>query len=820
MPPELSEGEHREASGPPRPKWLTAMADALRKVSAWSQGNRLKAALLAGGCVLLAGGGVAIWCLLEASPGPQYLTLEMAMEALDCGAYDQARQAAEMLRAGGLSPLDALGAPSFVLGAAAAYEADDAWATDKEHLYLISARYLEEARDLGFPPGREGQGLFLLGRSLYLSGRLAASRPVLNEALEANPGMRTEIHRLLAAAYFEDANPKFPEALEHNAVYLSDPTLASEARHRGLLQRAEILLQLGKTSECLSTLDKIPPDALNHVEAVVTRGRVLMQEARALKKTSDTPEESQPGAVEKYYAAIKTFRLAQGQDTLAAQATRKAMYLIGVCYLELGDDRAALEQFGRTRDKYIRTPEALASDFQIAEASRRLGRDREALAAYRRALRGVTDVKQYSNPWLALDRLRAGVLEAYEHYRDKEDFETCLQLTRLLYPVFSQSRMVELTGETHQLWGRSLLDRARHLPLSEAEPLERQGRAQLRRAGRAYEELAKLRVITSHYPDDLWDSAECYREGHAYQKAVEVLQEYLKNQWRRRHPRALVNLGEALLTVGRIDEALAALEECIEFHPRDAASFRARLAASQAHQEKGEIEQAEALLEENLNGGFLAPESNEWRDSLFSLGQMLHTAGRYEEATARLEEAVARYPDAQQTVEARYMLADCYRRRARLVEKTLEDDLIESVRLARSREISELLQAGLGQYQRVRETLCGREQATELTRAEKSMLRNCYFSIGSILFDLGQYDEAVKAYWSATNRYQSSPEGLESYVQIARACRRLNRRDEARKALEQAKVMLDRMQTPGEFELTTIYTPEQWADVLDWMGKL
>ena len=109
-----------------------------------------------------------------------------------------------------------------------------------------------------------------------------------------------------------------------------------------------------------------------------------------------------------------------------------------------------------------------------------------------------------------------------------------------------------------------------------------------------------------------------------------------------------------------MDGALAAFEECIEFHPRDAAAYRARLGASQAHAEKGEMEQAEALLEENLTG-YLAPDSIEWRDSLFAMGRLCHRQGRFEDAAQRLEEAVHRYPDCDQTLPAYYLLAECNR---------------------------------------------------------------------------------------------------------------------------------------------------------------
>ncbi len=820
MPPEASEGERREASGSTRPPWLASLAEAPREAFDWAQAHRVVAGLVAGACALAVAGAVTFWLLAAGSVGPEDPTLDRAMDALDRGAYKEARQMAEALRDGRLSPDDPLGAPSFLLGAAAAYEAEDAWRVEKEPLNLVAARYLEEARDLGFPPGREGEGLYLLGRSLYLTGQMAAGRIVLRQALEANPRRQTEVHRLLAAAYLDDANPKLMEALEHNAIALADHTLADDGRHQGLLQRAEILLRLGKTSECLETLDQIPPEAKRHVEAVVIRGRVLLLEARALKHAAEATEEDGKRASEKYHAAIKTLRLAQGHDTLSAQASRKAMYLIGVCYQELGDARAALSQFARTRRKYVSTPEATAAGFQIAELARRLGRDREALAAYRQALATIGDVKQYSNPWLSLDDLRAGLLEAQQHYRDAEDFETCLELTRLFYPVFSRARTIELVAETYQLWGRSLLARADDLPLSKAAPLVREGRTRLRRAGRTFGRLAEHRVTTSHYSDDLWDAAKCYLEGQGYEEAVEGLQKYLKSRPRRGHPQALVDLGEARLAVGQVEEAIAAFEECIEFHPRDAAGYRARLLASQAYQEMGDIEKARALLEENLSGGFLTPDSREWRDSLFSLGRMLHVTGRHEEAILRLEEAVKRYPDSPQTIEARYLIADSYRRQAKLTETKLDEDLIESVRLAFSKQIAECLLAALDQYRQARDALTQREKTAELSRAEKSLLRNCYFSIGNALFDLGRDDEAIQAYTLATGRYPNEPETIEAYVQIARAYHRLDKPEQARRTVEQAKVVLDRIGSQAEYERTTIHGADEWLSVLDSLAGL
>jgi len=825
MPPEVPEKSRPTFSATLRKGW-ELVAAGLRIGGAWIRANRLKAGLLAGGCLLVVGGVVA-WWLATAMTGSVdgALHLDVALEALDEGEYLEAQRVARMLRDERAYTPDALGGPAFVLGAVAAWEANMSWTSDKNDFYLLSARYLEEARKLGFPPGRHGEGLYLLGRSLCLSGQTPASRPVLREALKSHRAKKTEICLLLADAYLNDANPKCPEALDYITTYLSDQGLPVEARHQGLARRAQILLQLGKIAECTSTLEKIPSDAANYAEAIVVRGQVLIHEARALQAAAQPPDgheppeaapspdastpgaENQAEALQKYQAAVNSLRLAQDRATLSTQAGRKAMYLIGVCLLESEDYRAALTQFDRTRRTHPETPEALSATFRAGELLQRLGRGTDALAAYYRALAQVSDPRDYNNPWIPLEELRRRTREAYRDYLEAEDFEACLRFTRFLHPLFPQWQALELEAEAHHAWGRALLAPTDHLPPNEAKPLWRRGREQFRRAGQDYERLAKLRTTTRFYPDDLWNSAENYLEGHDYENAARLLGLYLKSESRRRHPRALADLGAAMLALGRSDEALKAFRECIEFHPRDAASYRARLGASQAHLEKGETQRAEELLRENLNGEDLTPTSEEWRHSLFGLGRLLHREGRYGEAIRRLEEALSRYPDSAGAGEARYLIADSYRQHAELLEEELEKDLIETARVARSKKVYELLHSALEHYRRAQVALIRRQETTELTRVEKSMLRNCCFAIGDVLFDLGQYDDAIKAYSAAGNRYQDEPEVLEAYVQTARAYRQLDKPQEARGSLEQAKLLLKRMQATADFQKTTNYDP-------------
>ena len=239
MPPNPPDDRAPEQARPTlRRRWKSPI-DGVRALLTWTTQNRLRAGLVAGVC---AGSVVVVvfgWLAIASrrSIGPP-VTLDMVLNALDVGAYDDARRLANRLKEQGTLPMGQLGGPAFALGAAAAYEGDDTWSKDKTSYYLLAARYLEEARDRGFPPGRRGQGLFLLGKSLYLSGQIPASRPMLLAALEVDPQKKTEIHRLLAGAYLSDANPKLEKALAENTLYLSDRKLPGADRHQGLLERA------------------------------------------------------------------------------------------------------------------------------------------------------------------------------------------------------------------------------------------------------------------------------------------------------------------------------------------------------------------------------------------------------------------------------------------------------------------------------------------------------------------------------------------------------------------------------------------------------
>ncbi len=793
-------------------------AATLRHPLRWlAQHRRLAVLLAAAG--MLSVGAIATVAVLWATrkPPEKIITLAETLAALDDGDYAEARHLAETMQRQGNLSMEDWGGPVFVLGVAAAHDADQAAEKTQAENYLIAARYLEEANNRGFPPGRQAEGLYLLGKTLTLAGRYAASRGVLQAALKTAAGpKKTEIHRLLATSDAEDAKPDLAKALAENALYLADPKLAPAARQEGRLQRAHLLFRLHRTAECLATLDQIPVTAGIGGRATVLRGQILYEEGRALKNKSGATAKDRRAARRKLEAAIEAFRLAQSRDTVSNQATRGAMYLMGLCLRELGDRRGAAGQLGQTARLFAEYPEGLAASFQEAELARESKRDADALAAYRRVLTAVTDPEHFHNSWLPLGQLQSSMLAVCHAYLDARNFQMALQVGRLLDPLFSQTQVLELTADVHTRWAQTLLDEAEHAPPAKADWLRRLGRAQWRQAGSVHLRLAQREVADRQYPERLWRSANAYVQGQDYRNAVRILQKYVKNETRQRHPQALLALGQALLALDELDKALAAFEDCILDHPRDAAAYRARLLAAGVRAEKGQFQQAEVLLQENLSGEHLTPDSKEWRDSLFALGELLHSQGRYAEATRRLEEFVHRYADAPQGLTARYLIADSCRHGG----QTIQEGSANSATAARRAALAvQLREKALGHYQWVLDNLENRNDR-ELTALERATLRNSQFAVGEIELDLGQYEAAVKAYTAAANRFADCPETLDARLRLAEAYRRLGQPFKARSTLEQAKAALARMPKGMRFDQTTNYDRREWGETLAWLSSL
>lgn len=799
-------------------------AGPLRRALGWIAAHRLAVGLLVGGCILtasIAAGGLWFW--LGAAEDDGTATLAAAFDAYDGGYIQEARRLAELLIENHMSSSETLGGAGFILGAIAYHETEDSLQADKRTDYLRAARYLEEAGDRGIPSDRKAEGLLLLGCSLYLSGQASASRAVLLDALRnaESEEKQIELKRMLADAYLAEPLAKLGDALKFNERLLAHKSLSPHERGAAMLQRAKIFLRMDRRDDCLATLKEMPEGARHRAEAGVVKGRLLMREAELIQaaaaKEGKTDVESSD-AKQKYEAAIDCFRAAQGSDTLNNSATREAMYLSGACYQQLQNYRAAAERLGRLQMLFPDTPEAAAADLRQAELARRFGRNEAALTAYRRLAKAADDPAAAHNPWYTADEARRSLLAAHQHYLETQNFEISLQLAKNSHPLIPKEQAIALVADTYRVWGDGLLARATHMPPAGAAAARHNGRASLRRAGMVYSQLAEMRVATEHYADDLWAACECFMRGQNYDEAIYLLHKYLDNESRRRNPQALVSLGRAYLALGKTDAALETFEKCVEYHPQDAESYRARLWAARTCREKGDAEKAEKILAGIIAGEEITPSSTVWQDALFDLGELEHERGKYAEAAGRLEEAVLRMPDSPRAVLGRYLIADSYRAKAGVESEKRRKILASGALVAPREHIVALLKSAQEQYQQVRDALDRRQSQGELYGPDREILRNCYMGVPDMFFEMEEYEKAVEQYALLIRRYQSRPLVLQAYLQTVRAQQRLGRMEDARRTLNRAKSVLERMPEDAEFGETTNMNKGQWAKLFDRMA--
>ncbi|MBN2579323.1 MAG: tetratricopeptide repeat protein [Pirellulales bacterium] len=802
-----------------RPWWKSPHA-ACRAASSWIGAHRRQAALTTV-LLLVPLLGLLAYRLIrpDSGLGPPTL-LEEVLAALDRGQYAETQALARRLRTQeGLAP-EEQGGPLFALGAATLHEALASMPRQRGQLLLIASRYLEEAMQRGFPPGRKGEGLFLYGKCLYEMGQVRACRPVLTAALKAERAPQSAIRLLLAASYLNDAKPRLSEALEQNTLYLSDKKLSTLQREEGLLQRGEILLQMNRVSECYAALAQVSGKSRLRTEAAFLRAQALMHEGRVLRRAK-TSEKTVPAAArEKYQAAIGILRQVQGYDAARPAAVRRAMYLVGLCFEAVGDDQAALAQFTRISGLYSGTPEGTAASFRSAELLFRLGRPGETLAAYRQTLNAYRQTSRVRNPWLTPRQLYAQLWKTYQQYLGRREFQRAEPYLALIEPLVSPERLLHMRAEFHADWAQALMRRAESASPGKREFRQIAARKQYRRAGASYTELARQFPAAPEYTDRIWDGAVAYFEGRDYRRAAKLFQVYLQNEVRNRRPQALAYLGESQLALGRVAAALETLKECIADYPRDVAACRARLLAACVCQEKGQFAEARRLLTENLQGDYLTPASKEWRGSLLTLGELLADEGRYEEAARRLEEFIGRYPDLPDNLLARYLLAETLRHSALAAEEAMKKDRARTSWGVQAERIRLLLAEALRQYRTVEEKLAAEPNAAELSARDQALLRNCSFAVGDVLYMQGQYEAAIQAYFDAAQRYDKQPESLAAYEQISRAYRRLNKPGEARSAIRQAQIALSRMNSDAPFESTSLFTRKQWKERLQRLSVL
>jgi tetratricopeptide (TPR) repeat protein len=837
--------EHSAGSAAPAKRSLLGRLSGL---PGWLKARPLRGGLVAlVGLLVIGGLAAATSALLPAKSKSSNELIEEALAKLDAGDHREARRLAAQARAvaGDAQPAD--GETLYVLGTALADDArQDLNPTERRTLNLIAARYLEDAQFRGIPEDRQLAARLLLGRCLHDGGRYAAAIPVLKSLQVKDPAQARAIHELLADCYLRITPPALDKALAQNELLLAIPGLTERDKDLARLQQSQILFEQKHWARGRELLAAIGETSSIYPEAVLLSARMALGDISKLDPAAERPTE----LVAECDTLLPKLRKLQESDSAAPEVVAQAQLLIALCNLGKGNDAEALSQFARVRRAFAGRPESLVAMLYEAELQQRKGDAAQSLALYQRLVQEAGVADAYHNPLLPLSELDTRLTAAFNAYVAANQFAEAVTLGTTFGPLLSDVRRAELAAKAHRAWGLHLLKTA-PAELAPRDVVEAEARDHFREAGLQLEELAELRIATRHYLEDLSASAQSYLDGHGFRQAIGMYRLLLAQDPSQNRPEALTGLGEALLSAGDAVGALKVLTECRELFPDHPATYRARFLAAEALEEQGKIAEAQELLSDNLYKHALTPQSVDWRDSLFALGNLLYRFALMQEARSRnegvddndldrrksaladlekahtlfveaqktLTEAIKRYPTAPQSIEARYRIAECFRHAAKWPRKRLSIITIETTRVALHRQMQQDLQSAVDEYSQLIAMLGDDKEAFQ-TPLHASILRNAYFARGDALFDLGRYEDAIKAYAAATNRFQHEPESLEAYVQIAACYRRLNRPVEARGTLEQARLVLGRIKADADFSRTTTNTREEWSQLLTWLAAL
>ena len=759
------------------------------------------------GALVLAG---LVFLRAKPSPTPPP-RLEDAFAALENREPAKALQIAGQLFQGGLPPEAPLGVIPLVRGLALAQLAESYRGEKQRELLRQATRFLEDALSLGVPESYTPLAKLVLGSAYHRLGNSPAARRLLSEQdWEALPEDRRRAFLLLFSDIWAAEDPAKVHAFLEK-ILASQP-LEEDLHAEVLLRKAWVLGRLGQTDEAIQVCQRVAPSAPLYARAKLLEGLLRLG---AIREETPGPRAhtvwankgSIAAALEAFAPAMRAFEEAIRHDNLTSRATGEALYWLGVCHAEAGDLSAAEAQWRSVVERFPTSPPGVAAAWAVGQKAQAEGNSQLALGWYRKALENARQLGPLEGlallewgRWLPGPAMEQRVLAAYRRFVEAREFPEALSLLENLPGLVEEERYLRLKAEALRTVGESLLsqpqvadgssdpspsaDGAR--TGSRAKDPAAQGRHYLRQAGVTFLLLASKSFAKREYPDYLWAAAECFRRGRSYRGVLVALQRYQEDQPIRRRPWALLYRGEALLALGKPEEALRNFEACYQEYPRDSASFQARLLAAYALAELGRGQEAEVLLHRNLDGQDLTPASREWRESLLVLAELLLARQADKEAQEYLAELFDRYPQHPQALLARYLWAYAHWRQAEVLLGQSRQESLSAVAAQWTSEAKQHLHMAGAQFAELREKLRHQAPLPYPTTEGDNLRRNV--DMGWIVTQsmLAETPEALQQLEELVASIADGPEAVPLLGQIALAWQRLGEEDRARELLQQA----------------------------------
>jgi tetratricopeptide (TPR) repeat protein len=727
----------------------------------------------------------------------------------------------------------------YIRGFAEFYSGREFTGQEQQKRYLTAIEDFEYASTRGMPEERRGELMWALGVALQTVSLPTKAREILEDSLEEYPAGGVEASILLMENYLDTQTP---DSLAR-AIELSDllPTrgkiTAEQSTHASLL-RTNILEKQGKSDEATATLEHVDAGVKTAQAGTISRANILMSQAETLSKNGSVAQ-----ANEKYLEA-QTLLLPLIDDNNHTIYASQASFLNALCSERMGKPESAINYYQRTARKFAETDEWLASLLRMASLLRKSGRDEEAIAAYRQVLRAIVRPLDFRNRWLTISQFRDAVLLAWSDWIEKKNFERALALTRAMSPLIDRIRALELTAQTSAQWAASVQAQVDAATFEVKQELMPEVRKRWIKSGDSFVTLAAATRTKAGYPDTIWTSAEHYALGYAFDKALTQADEFIRVEPSQGVPKARVVRGRMLMNLDRLNEAFDSFRRVEIDTPTDPFVYEASYRLGLCQLEMDRPDDAERTWLAMLTSDNLRPDAEQWRLAKFAVGQLLarrastlfrksvpaddaeptkeqlaqrqKAYATWKDAIRHLDEYLGRYPDTEERIPARYLLAKSLQSSAAQLRERLSDAMPLNSRKELFLALSQTLNRAGDEYRALQQTLQALLVTGMLDDYGQEMYRTTFMAIPQTLFEQERYADALAGFRTVTSRFPDHVSTLPAYVQMSRCYSRLENPDEARRQLEQARVILGRFPDEAFDSLSTGQTREQWAKWIEW----
>jgi tetratricopeptide (TPR) repeat protein len=728
-------------------------------------------------------------------------TLRAAQEALDSGDVSRALELAQSALIKAKKSRRPTAPCLMLLGLAREQQGEQGSPGDRLVYYAAAVQHFVEASKSGLLPDDEARLQFHLAKCQHARGQYSDSIPMLEHSLTTYPAGRAEANHLLTQAFLEPAQLDLDKALEHNLQFMETPGLSKEQLAPAWETRRDLLDRLGRS------------DPLSDIEfaEVATDAKWVSTLVRAC-------ELFQAKQFDAASACLQSLVKVKG---LPQPVERRAWYLIALCAKEKGNADMALSVFRQQIAwRFPNTSEARAAATQSGAMLLAQGKLDAAIVELSRAAQmsvAAGDSRALPLGGPSLGRV-LGI--AIDRLSDQEQFETAAELLESYRQVASSATADRAAARLYVAWAAAMSQRAKTQPSLESVQTQYRAEELSRTAGTYWLRVADANQSSEESARALWEAANDYMRGKGHLSAVGTLERLLSNGVEdEMRVESLALLCAALERCGRPDAVPEVAERCIQEFPNHPATCLARYHLARCQIGFGELDEAETILRSALAAATSEVAPDVLQQTRLILAHILHDQGREEEAIRPLNEIIAAPHDSDSSIEARLLLSDCLRQRARRPAGRMAESNSLSAkshyRLRKDEDFEQALEI-LGTVQR---ELAALERSNQLATHQADWLRECRRGIADCLFESDRSEDAIEIYKNLAETYTAPGDWLDAQIQIANCHVRMNRIETARSVLRGAQERL--RQSPEAIEQARVgMSPERWKEWVEWVRQL